>query len=64
MFLRSNSLVDAVVNVVSDKVTSRDKLTHDEVLGAIDRGGKDAYIFGPEPASYWVSSSEPLNFSY
>ncbi|CAI9087639.1 OLC1v1021762C6 [Oldenlandia corymbosa var. corymbosa] len=52
MFLRSNNLVDAVVNVVNDN--SGDSLTQDEVLEAIDRGGKDAYSFGPEPATYWI----------
>ncbi|KAI3718809.1 hypothetical protein L6452_19693 [Arctium lappa] len=50
-FLRSNNLVDSVVNVVSDKASPRDKaLTQTDVLEAIDRGGK----FGPNPATYWV----------
>ncbi|KAL3522158.1 hypothetical protein ACH5RR_014992 [Cinchona calisaya] len=54
MFLHANNLVDAVVDVVTDRATLRDKLTQDDVLEAIDRGGKDAYVFGPKPATYWV----------
>ncbi|XP_027163637.1 putative PAP-specific phosphatase, mitochondrial isoform X1 [Coffea eugenioides] len=54
MFLCTNNLVDAVVDVLADRATSRDKLTQDDVLEAIDRGGKDAYAFGPKPATYWV----------
>ncbi|XP_011096189.1 putative PAP-specific phosphatase, mitochondrial isoform X3 [Sesamum indicum] len=54
-FVRENNLVDAVVEVVSDKATIGDKeLSQDDVLKAIDRGGKDAYVFGPEPATYWI----------
>lgn len=50
-FIRSANLVDSVVNVVTDKTSSRDKaLTQDDVLEAIDRGG----TFGPKPATYWV----------
>ncbi|KAI3818768.1 hypothetical protein L1987_12585 [Smallanthus sonchifolius] len=50
-FLRSNNLVDSVVNVVTDKTSSQDKaLTQADVLEAIDRRGE----FGPEPATYWV----------
>lgn len=50
-FLRSNNLVDSVVNVVIDKSSSKDKeLTEADVLEAIDRGG----TFGPNPATYWV----------
>ncbi|XP_024964166.1 putative PAP-specific phosphatase, mitochondrial isoform X2 [Cynara cardunculus var. scolymus] len=50
-FLRSNNLVNSVVNVVTDKASSQDKaLTQTDVLEAIDRGGK----FGPNPATYWV----------
>lgn len=50
-FLRSSNLVDSVVNVVSDRGSSKDEaITKDNVLEAIDRGGK----FGPEPATYWV----------
>lgn len=54
-FLRSNNLVGAVVDVVTDKATSGDQLTQDDIVRAIDRGGKDAYVFGPKPATYWVS---------
>lgn len=54
-FLRENNLVDAVVEVVADKSASGDKqLSQDDVLKAIDRGGKDAYVFGSRPATYWV----------
>ncbi|KAI3456351.1 hypothetical protein Pfo_013014 [Paulownia fortunei] len=54
-FLRENNLVDAVVEVVTDKSSISDKqLSQDDVLKAIDRGGKDAYLFGPEPATYWI----------
>ncbi|KAL0305833.1 UNVERIFIED_CONTAM: putative PAP-specific phosphatase, mitochondrial [Sesamum radiatum] len=54
-FVRENNLVDAVVEVVSDKTIIGDKeLSQDDVLKAIDRGGKDAYLFGPEPATYWI----------
>lgn len=50
-FLCSNNLVDSVVNVVTDKISSKDKeLTQADVLEAIDRGGQ----FGPNPATYWV----------
>ncbi|CAI9279786.1 unnamed protein product [Lactuca saligna] len=50
-FLRSNNLVDSVVNVVIDKSSSKDKeLTETNVLEAIDRGG----TFGPNPATYWI----------
>ncbi|XP_031114186.1 putative PAP-specific phosphatase, mitochondrial [Ipomoea triloba] len=52
--LRVNNLVDPVVDVVTTKATFGDKLTEDDVLRAIDRGGKDAYTFGPSPATYWV----------
>lgn len=52
--LRVNNLVDPVVDVVTTKATFGDKLTEDDVLKAIDRGGKDAYTFDPSPATYWV----------
>lgn len=55
-FLRSNNLVNAVVGVVTDKATCGDQLLQDDVLEAIDRGGKDASVFGTKPATYWVSS--------
>lgn len=54
-FLRSNNLVGSVVDVVKDKATLGDEVTEDNILKAIDRGGKDAYVFAPEPATYWVS---------
>lgn len=55
-FVRENNLVDAVVQVVTDKSSITDKeLNEDDILKAIDRGGKDAYSFGAEPATYWVS---------
>ena len=60
-FLRSNNLADLVVNAVTDKARFGDKkLTRDDVLGAIDRGGKDAFTFGANPATYWVGLSKLL----
>ncbi|XP_060191838.1 putative PAP-specific phosphatase, mitochondrial isoform X1 [Lycium barbarum] len=53
-FLRSTNLVGSVVDVVANKATFRDEVTEDNVLKAIDRGGKDACKFGPNPATYWV----------
>ncbi|KAL2475451.1 putative PAP-specific phosphatase [Abeliophyllum distichum] len=54
-FLRENNLADAVVEVVTDKSALGDKqLSQDDVLKAIDRGGRDAYVFGSKPATYWV----------
>ncbi|KAK6124012.1 hypothetical protein DH2020_042228 [Rehmannia glutinosa] len=54
-FVRENNLVDAVVQVVADKSSISNKaLSQEDVLKAIDRGGKDAYSFGPEPATYWI----------
>ncbi|RVW46345.1 putative PAP-specific phosphatase, mitochondrial [Vitis vinifera] len=54
-FLRSNNLADLVVDAVTGKAKFGDKqLTHDDVLDAIDRGGKDAFTFGANPATYWV----------
>ncbi|XP_077243318.1 inositol monophosphatase family protein [Tasmannia lanceolata] len=67
-FLRSNSinseqeeacdnnfLVGSMLSAVTDKVTVGEKtLTCDDILEAIDRGGKDAYSFGEKPATYWV----------
>ncbi|KAM3285250.1 hypothetical protein P3S67_024049 [Capsicum chacoense] len=54
-FLRSTNLVGAVVDAVANKATFRDEVTEDSVLKAIDRGGKDACSFGPNPAKYWVA---------
>lgn len=54
-FLRSNSLADLVVDAVIDRASLRDEsLTHIDVMEAIDRGGKDAFVFGANPATYWV----------
>ncbi|KAL7088822.1 hypothetical protein ACP275_13G151700 [Erythranthe tilingii] len=54
-FVRENNLVDAVFEVVTDKSSINDKeLSRDDVLMAIDRGGKDAFSFGTEPATYWI----------
>ncbi|XP_008795435.1 putative PAP-specific phosphatase, mitochondrial isoform X2 [Phoenix dactylifera] len=67
-FLRSNSvhaqrgevhganfLVDSVLSAVAEKTSSVDEpLTSDDVLEAIDRGGKDAVSFDAEPSAYWV----------
>ncbi|KAH0718019.1 hypothetical protein KY285_014050 [Solanum tuberosum] len=53
-FLRSNNLVGSVVDVVKEKATLGDEVTEDNILKAIDRGGKDAYVFAPEPATYWI----------
>ena len=51
-----NFLVDSVVNAVADKVSSNHELlTSNDVLEAIDRGGKDAVSFGSNPATYWVT---------
>lgn len=55
-FLRSNNLVGSVLDVVKDKATLGDEVTENNILKAIDRGGKHACEFGPEPATYWVSS--------
>ncbi|CAK9181302.1 unnamed protein product [Ilex paraguariensis] len=53
--VRANNLVNSVVNVVTDKARFGDKqLTEADVLEAIDRGGKDAFVFGLNPATYWV----------
>ncbi|XP_041027796.1 putative PAP-specific phosphatase, mitochondrial [Juglans microcarpa x Juglans regia] len=54
-FIQSNNLEDSVVNAVTDKASVEDKYwTHDDVLKAIDRGGKGAFVFGAKPATYWV----------
>ncbi|XP_074340755.1 putative 3'(2'),5'-bisphosphate nucleotidase, mitochondrial isoform X1 [Apium graveolens] len=54
-FLRSNNLANSVLDVVSDKAEFSGKpLSEDDVLEAIDRGGKDAFVFGSSPATYWV----------
>ncbi|PHT90681.1 hypothetical protein T459_05794 [Capsicum annuum] len=48
--------VQALVCLVANKATFRDEVTEDSVLKAIDRGGKDACSFGPNPAKYWTSN--------
>ncbi|KAL8460277.1 hypothetical protein ACS0TY_031990 [Phlomoides rotata] len=54
-FVRENNLGGAVLAAVTDKSSISDKeLSEDDVLKAIDRGGKDAYMFGSEPATYWI----------
>ncbi|XP_010904818.1 putative 3'(2'),5'-bisphosphate nucleotidase, mitochondrial [Elaeis guineensis] len=50
-----NFLVDSVLSAVADKTSSVDEpLTSDDVLEAIDRGGKHAVSFDAEPSTYWV----------
>ncbi|XP_065878276.1 putative 3'(2'),5'-bisphosphate nucleotidase, mitochondrial [Euphorbia lathyris] len=54
-YIRANNLVDAVVTVVTDKVSANNKPLEDEdVLEAIDRGGKNATVYCTKPATYWV----------
>ncbi|KAL3627629.1 hypothetical protein CASFOL_028992 [Castilleja foliolosa] len=54
-FVRENNLVDDVFQVVTDKSSISDKtLSEEDILKAIDRGGKDAFSFGPQPATYWI----------
>lgn len=54
-FLRSNNLANSVLDVVTDKAEFGGKtLTEADVLEVIDRGGKDAFVFGSSPATYWV----------
>ncbi|KAJ8434130.1 hypothetical protein Cgig2_024248 [Carnegiea gigantea] len=54
-FLRVNNLADSVVKIVNDKTSfTHEKLTDDEVLEAIDRGGNNAVVFEAKPATYWV----------
>ncbi|KAF7841972.1 putative PAP-specific phosphatase, mitochondrial isoform X1 [Senna tora] len=54
-FLRSRNLAETVVNAVTAKASPTNKpCTQDDVLDAIDRGGKDAFVFGSNPATYWV----------
>lgn len=54
-FLRANNLADSVVKIVNDNTSvTHEKLTDDEVLEAIDRGGNNAVVFEAKPATYWV----------
>ncbi|KAG9452788.1 hypothetical protein H6P81_005692 [Aristolochia fimbriata] len=48
----SNFLVDSVLNAVNEKTS--ESLSHNDVLEAIDRGGKVTVGFGTKPATYWV----------
>ncbi|KAF8664467.1 hypothetical protein HU200_054641 [Digitaria exilis] len=51
----NNVLVESIFSAVADKVSSSGSpLTQDDVLRAIDRGGKDAVSFDSNPATYWV----------
>ncbi|XP_039830248.1 putative PAP-specific phosphatase, mitochondrial isoform X2 [Panicum virgatum] len=51
----SDVLVESIFSGVADKVSnSSSLLTQDDVLRAIDRGGKDAVSFDSNPATYWV----------
>jgi len=53
----SDVLVESIFSGVADKVSnSGSLLTQDDVLRAIDRGGKDAVSFDSNPATYWVIS--------
>ncbi|KAL8140309.1 hypothetical protein V2J09_006330, partial [Rumex salicifolius] len=54
-FLRLSNLVDVVTTVVNDNISGTQKqLTEAELLKAVDRGGKNSYAFGSNPATYWV----------
>ncbi|XP_042030292.1 putative PAP-specific phosphatase, mitochondrial isoform X1 [Salvia splendens] len=54
-FVCENNLASAVFAEVTDKSSVSDKeLSEEDILKAIDRGGKDAYLFGPEPTTYWI----------
>ncbi|XP_038711040.1 putative PAP-specific phosphatase, mitochondrial isoform X5 [Tripterygium wilfordii] len=54
-FLRSNNLVDSVVNAVTHKANIGDEpLTNADVLEAIDRGAQNDFATGSKPATYWV----------
>nr|BAJ88879.1 predicted protein [Hordeum vulgare subsp. vulgare] len=51
----SNTLVESISSFVTQKVNNNGPpLTHDDVLRAIDRGGKDAVSFDSNPATYWL----------
>lgn len=60
-FLRSRNLAGTVFDAITatDSTTCK-PLTQDDVLEAIDRGSKDAFVFGPKPATYWVGISKQL----
>uniref|UniRef100_J3MLZ5 3'(2'),5'-bisphosphate nucleotidase n=2 Tax=Oryza brachyantha TaxID=4533 RepID=J3MLZ5_ORYBR len=51
----SNVLVESISSAVADNVSNTGSpLTHDDVLRAIDKGGKDAASFDSNRATYWV----------
>lgn len=53
----SDILVESIFSAVADKVSNNGSpLTQDDVLRAIDRGGKGAVSFDSNPATYWVRS--------
>lgn len=53
----SDILVESIFSAVTDKVSNNGSpLNQDDVLRAIDRGGKDAVSFDSYPATYWVRS--------
>ncbi|XP_022977979.1 putative PAP-specific phosphatase, mitochondrial isoform X2 [Cucurbita maxima] len=53
-FLRANNLAHSVLTVVTEKSSSQNELTQDDVLEAIDRGANVGFAFGSKPATYWV----------
>uniref|UniRef100_A0ACD5YDV1 Uncharacterized protein n=1 Tax=Avena sativa TaxID=4498 RepID=A0ACD5YDV1_AVESA len=54
-FLRSPDADAAIVDSISSFVTRNGPpLTHDDVLRAIDRGGREAVSFDSNPATYWI----------
>ena len=57
-----NVLIESISSAVAGKVkNSCSPLTHDDVLRAIDRGGKDVVSFDSNPATYWVSYESFIN---
>uniref|UniRef100_A0ACD5Y727 Uncharacterized protein n=1 Tax=Avena sativa TaxID=4498 RepID=A0ACD5Y727_AVESA len=54
-FLRSPDADAAIVDSISSFVTRNGPpLAHDDVLRAIDRGGREAVSFDSNPATYWI----------
>ncbi|OQU75626.1 hypothetical protein SORBI_3K031800 [Sorghum bicolor] len=54
----SDILVESIFSAVADKANNNGSpLNQDDVLRAIDRGGKDAVSFDSNPATYWVRST-------
>ena len=59
---KSNTLVESISSFFTKHVNNNGPpLTHDDVLRAIDRGGKDAVSFDSNPATYWVSYESFIN---